>query len=193
MASLAPPSGARKRPRNPDSWKQNKAKKARNSGEEYQSRNTGRTVPARRVGNPCSCQKQCFDVIGMDAINAIHSEFWDTGDHTLQTAFIQQHTTVEAPERRYVDDEAKYRSCSRKYRFMVADKPVQVCKPAFASVLGITLSRIDYALNSKTACGVVQPDARGKHKKHPRVAEDRLQLVLDHINSFPTVSSHYSR
>ena len=119
MASLAPPSGARKRPCNPESWKQNKAKNARDLGNEYESRSTWRTVAAKRVGEPCGCTKQCFDAVGMESINAIHRDYWASGNHTLQTAFIQQRTQEVDPESHYTNDAAMQRSCSRKFSFKV--------------------------------------------------------------------------
>ena len=193
MVPIANPSGARKRPCNPESWKMNKAKKARNSGLEYVSLHTGRMVSAKRVGEPCMCSKQCFDILGAEAISTIHRDYWATGDHALQTAFIQKFTVEITPKRRYTAVEASYRSCSRQYNFKVANNLVPVCKKAFASVLGITPGRIDSALKAQTDSGVLQPDGRGRHQNHSRIAEDRLQLALDYINSFPTVHSHYAK
>ena len=42
--------------------------------------------------------------------------------------------------------------------------------------------------------GVTKPDGRGKHNKnHQLVSEANRQSVIDHINSFPVVDSHYCR
>ena len=193
MADLTPPSGARKRPCNPTSWKQNAAKKARNSGLEYLSPRSGRMVAARKVGEPCGCTKNCFDAVGIGAIQAIHSEYWALNDHSLHTAFIQKYVELVDIKRHYTSVVSSQRSCMRQYFFKVADKQVNVCKKAFVSVLGVTLGRVDNAVKSQTASGVLKPDGRGKHSNHSRVPEERLQLVKDHINSFPTVSSHYTR
>ena len=89
MTHLPVPSGVRKRPCNPDSWKQNAAKKARQSGEAYRSPFHGRMVAAKRVGQPCKCTKDCFGVIGLETLKAINTDFWALRDHTLQSAFIQ--------------------------------------------------------------------------------------------------------
>lgn len=193
MANIPAPSGVRKRPCNPDLWKQKAAKKARNSGQEYRSPHNGRIVAARGVGEPCTCSKKCFDAVGIDTIRVINGDYWKLGDHTLQTAFIQRHTTVMPPKRRYTADEASFRSCTRQYHLQAEGGLIPVCKSAFKSALGISLGRIDNALQSQTPTGAVRPDGRGRHQNHSRISPDRLQLVLDHINTFPTVFSHYAR
>ena len=194
MADLATPSGARKRPCNPDSWKQNRAKKARNSGQAYVSPSTGRAVPARQIGEPCKCPNQCFTKLGGEAsIKAIHTDFWDLGDHNHQTSFIQKYTVEQTPNRCYTTDESRKKSVTRRYHLQVGDERVHVCKTAFGAVLSISRTRIDNAMKATTASGALVPDSRGKHQNHPRVSVDKLQLVKDHITSFPTVHGHYSR
>ena len=193
MAHNATPSGAKKRSRNPDNWKQNRAKKARNSGNAYISPTTGREVAARLVGDPCRCTNQCFIKLGDEVINAIHTDFWTLGDHNLQTAFIQHFTVEHKPKRCYTPDGSCKKTVTRIYHLQVAGDRVPVCKKAFASVLSISLTRIDNALKAKTATGVLVPDSRGTHENHPRVSVETLQLVKDHINTFAVVHSHYSR
>ena len=39
----------------------------------------------------------------------------------------------------------------------------------------------------------LEPDKRGKHKNHPSISEDVKKLVREHIESYPTRHSHYSR
>ena len=37
------------------------------------------------------------------------------------------------------------------------------------------------------------PDMRGKHKAYPCIQDSKILLVMEHIPSFHTVLSHYSR
>ena len=193
MSNLPSPSGVRKRPYNPELWKQNAAKKARNLGQEYVSPFHGRMVAAKSVGQPCGCTLGCFDLVGVERINAINADYWKLGDHTLQTSFIQSHTKSAKPKKRYAAAEAMAKSCTRQYHLTVNGELVQVCKKAFARALGITLGRIDNAMNAQTPSGTVIPDGRGRHSNHPRIPEYSLQLAIDHINTFPTVFIHYAR
>lgn len=41
--------------------------------------------------------------------------------------------------------------------------------------------------------GTVEPDQRGKRDAGIKIVEARRQTVLDHSNSMPKVSSHYSQ
>ena len=43
------------------------------------------------------------------------------------------------------------------------------------------------------ATGIVKPDGRGRHESHHRVSEEQKKGVLEHINSFMVVESHYCR
>ena len=47
--------------------------------------------------------------------------------------------------------------------------------------------------NKDQATGIVKPDERGRHESHHRVSEEQKRGVLEHINSFPVVESHYCR
>ena len=81
------PSGARKRSRNEEDRQVNVAKKRRNLGQEYVSKNTGKTVAKRQVVPPCTCRKKCFEILGVDKINAIHDEYWASGDSNIQCSY----------------------------------------------------------------------------------------------------------
>ena len=59
---------SRKRQRQPEKWIANECKKKRNSGKGYVSRHTKKEVPARTVGDPCTCRLKCFEKLGMDVI-----------------------------------------------------------------------------------------------------------------------------
>ena len=44
-----------------------------------------------------------------------------------------------------------------------------------------------------TAKGVPIPDGRGRHSNHNQVPDTKIALAIEHIQSFPTMSSHYTR
>lgn len=61
----------KKRKAQKETWKKNVLKNKRVSGEEYVSRATNKVVPARRVGEPCTCPKACFVLLGEEAVQQI--------------------------------------------------------------------------------------------------------------------------
>ena len=61
------PARSHKRPRRPEQWKKNVAKFKRARGEKYVSPSSGKTVPARILGQPCNCKKKCFELFTQEA------------------------------------------------------------------------------------------------------------------------------
>ena len=186
------PSGSRKRKCNPESWVRNKSKRARQTGEEYISDTNNTVVAARKVGPPCNCNLGCFALVGEENINRIHHDYWSLGDHTLQTAFIQNCATESAVKKHYTIDVTKHQDFRRTYHVLIDGKLVTICRTALGNILGVGNSRVGRAVKKKTAGGAIIPDMRGR-ASHSSVGQVRLNLVLEHMKSFPTVSSHYSR
>ena len=188
MANIPPlpssPSGARKRKCDPDNWQRNIAKKARNEGLEYVSKYRGTTVAARRVGAPCQCSQKCFTLLGDEAITAIHKDFWSTGDHNLQTGFIQSCAIENAVKRHYTATADMKQDIRRTYQVMHDDKIVPVCRVALAAILGVAVTRIRRAVKKKTPAGIMVPDMRGKHTSHPKVNPNLTEIYIFKICTY---------
>ena len=176
---IAYPSGDRKRKCNPETWVRNKNKKARQTGEEYVNI-TGDTVAARAVGSPCNCKEHCFALVGEEGIIRIHQDFWSLGDHTLQTAFIQNCATETAVKNHYTADVTKHHGIRRSYHVLVDGKLVPVCRTALGRILGVGNSRVNRAVQKKTASGAIIPDMRGR-SGYSSVNQESLRLVIEHI------------
>ena len=189
------PSLYSKRRRNQDNWKKTIAKKARNSGKAYVSAVTNRPVSARAIGAECSCQDKCFEKLGNENISAIFDDFYASGCWDTQTAYIQKQTVVKAVKRHRTNDISKQRSNSKENYVKPKDKscPVKVCKKAFASIHGISVSRIDRAQKNKTSSDIPIKDRRGLYGSHNAVSIEKKNLVIKHITSFKFMRSHYSR
>ncbi|CAL4067502.1 unnamed protein product, partial [Meganyctiphanes norvegica] len=155
-------SGVCKRARNEDDWITNRAKKARNLGQEYTSRMTGKVVKAREVGPDCRCTLKCFERVGIENINTIFTQYYASGDYNIQCAYIQSHTTEHEVMRRRGRDPKKHRKCWRKHHIEVDGEKISVCQKAFASFLGTDVKAIRRAVDKRTDTGVLIPDMRGK-------------------------------
>ena len=71
----------------------------------------------------------------------------------------------------------------------------KVCQKAFIMIHGFGKRRLEI-LRKKMGTGSIipEPDYRGKHTSRPKkVPEEMCQKVREHIMSFPTRQSHYSR
>lgn len=191
--SLLSPSGVRKRPRNESKWKKKAAKRERNLGNEYTSACTGNRVDKRKIGLPCNCSRRCYDAVGQRNIETIFSEFWASGCWDAQTAYLQKEATVLTVKRRRTENLETQKSCTRSYHVTVNGIPVTVCKLAFANIHGISKARIDRAQNKMTTSSVPIAAGRGRNGSHGQLSDDKLKKVMQHIESIPTITNHYSR
>ena len=154
----------------------------------------GKLVKKREIGAPC--RDGCFEKIGINNIKAIHKSFWGLGDFNLQNAFIQKFCVKGVVKRRRIPvrgDTPPRRSCTRSYSFLCGDNVIPVCATAFRSVLSISTKRLHTAVEAVTPTGTSRVDRRGKRVPKHAMAASRKNLVEQHVKSFPTVSSHYTR
>ena len=82
------PIRSRKRPRRPETWKKNMAKSKRAKGEEYVSPSTGKTVPARTLGEPCKCKNQCYDLFTQEEKSSLLESFNRLANKELQDSHL---------------------------------------------------------------------------------------------------------
>lgn len=185
---------SRKRERKPQNWHQNVLKMKRNTGQEYVN-TAGRVVPARKIGPACS--DGCFNKIAESVRKEVHQDFWKIGNFALQNSFIQKHASKMPVKRHRKSKTPQHPGDSRTYTLscMLSCRGTTypVCRQGFLSILGITKTRLATALKSVTAGGSPMSDSRGRHPDARVVSEEARQHVLEHIRSFPTVSSHYTR
>ena len=190
---LSSPSGALKRKRNENNWKTNIAKTARNLGLAYTSKDSGKEKDARRIGDPCNCKNKCFDRVGQTNIDRIFTEFWQLGSYNLQCSYIQTHTEDVEVKRHRIQNIARQRPIHHKFHVIADNIKVYICLDAFSNILGHNKRTVHRMAKKKTSAGTLITDRRGKHGNHSRIPEEKQQLVIDHISSIPTVTSHYTR
>lgn len=184
----------RKRGRNERDWKQNIAKKQRNSGEGYVSRATGRHVRGREIGAPC--RDGCYDKITMPIIRELHKDFWAIGDFSLQNAYLQKCVSLIPVKRRRAvvhPNAQRRRSGTRHYTLTYNTVTYNPCKVGFLRILGISETRLRTAMCSLSPSGCPRGDRRGRHPPGCKLPDSCVNKVLAHIKSVPTVSSHYTR
>ena len=71
---------------------------------------------------------------------------------------------------------------------------IKVCQKGFCRVYGFGPKRLLVLRRKLQASGTsLEPDKRGKHDNHQTVGENIKDLIREHICSFPTSHSHYSR
>lgn len=85
------------------------------------------------------------------------------------------------------------RHCSFKYNLAFNGKRYDVCQKTICAIYCVTPRRIQL-LQEKLKNGHSTEDKRGKHFNRPHKIQQNLRnMIIEHITSFPTEESHYSR
>ncbi|QQP40799.1 Uncharacterized protein FKW44_014967 [Caligus rogercresseyi] len=185
----------RKRQRNPDSWKRNIKKRLRISGQSY-ANGKNINVPARKVKEKdcAACRYKCNSNFPEPERQNIFDQFWSMVDVSRQKDFIINHTVTTIKKRQTTQTESK-RKNSIEYRLTTQGDQIRTCKDFFLKTLDITEKFARSALDGQSSInlGISPPSTHGKHAPANKISEKRKNLIRNHINSFPTIESHYCR
>ncbi|KAL0830179.1 hypothetical protein ABMA28_003636 [Loxostege sticticalis] len=183
----------RKRKRDEESWKQNKAKSLRNAGKQYINKKYKEIKP-RSVQPPCGdkCRLKCCEKISEDQRQTIFNVYWKLGKVDAQRSFIMSCMTNITPRYKYTNA-SNPRNCNQAFHFIVEGQSVRVCKTFFIKTLDIS-DRVIRTVKSKIdEHGVLAQDLRGQHSNHLRVDEQLLNDIKQFIDAIPRIESHYIR
>ena len=186
---------SRKRTRNPDAWRRSMNKRKRAQGEEHECCD-GTQVSARRTGAPCKCKRNCFSFFTHEEQQQLVAGFNALGSKDVQDAnlfgLISHRPVQRRRSRNGTRPNARDYSYTYKVKCQIRDVPV--CKVTFAALHGITMSRVTMLLKRTEESTSSPLDKRGKHSTRVNRIPDTILKQLDqHIESFPSKSSHYSR
>ena len=162
------------------------AKTARAKGLAYTSVKTGKPMPAAKIGPPCRCPKQCFDVLGKDNIATVFKAYYDIGDnYTAKSAYLNGQIRPRTTERRRPKNRDIPTKTQYDYIISVHPHEFQVYREAFAAKI------IKYSETHPAGTPVV--DKRGSGPSANKITGPKLQHVHDHIESLAVTTSHYFR
>lgn len=180
----------RKRKANPSSWLRNKRKHCRDHGLAYTGK-AGKQIAKRSIvyKNCEKCRFKCSHKISEDSANRIFKIYWGFGSYEKQRNFICQH--VEKSEVKRQTGSRKHAS----YAYFLQDdnKQVRVCKRFFLGVLSIGKKTVEVAMKKKNHGMFAGSDLRGKQQSANKTPDSDVNFIRQHIESFPTVPSHYTR
>ena len=171
----------------PEAWKKNIRKRARNSGEAHF--NTSNKFVPKRTARPfsCKCNFDCRAFSEEDR-QTICSGYWASGSYAVQREFIARMVTEEPPK-----TGGSKRKASRRYHLQLDGSKGRVCRGFFLATLDIGRSTVTCTMHKVQSTGLLEPDHRGIHNSTPESTQLQSRQILDHINSFPTMESHYCR
>ena len=143
----------------------------------------------------CSCAHRCASSVNATERERLFKEFYQLGDHASQNKYLYGLIERRTPKRQ----KYPYLEVSRKHSFfyyvrLSNGSRVQVCKQAFCKIHGIGKRRIENLSLGMVSGDFFKGDGRGTHQNRPHVIKDALKnQIRDHIRSFPSRESHYSR
>ena len=182
----------RKRKRKTGEWKRNVQKLNRTRGKEYVSSSTGKSVAAKKLGNPClsSCKRKCSDRFTDNCREKIFSDFYNNLNNEEQNQLLAGLIQISpnGPSTSKKKNFMKY--------FLLDQKPEnQVCLTMFLSTFSITHKKVKiiYRKKLRSASAIANGDQRGKHGQQKKISEDACLQIQEHIKSFPAFKSHYTR
>ena len=183
---------SRKRKRNPENWKRNKVKVAREKGHSYVD-SAGKTVPEKTSAcgkNLCSsgCRFKCNEHVSDENRSIIFEKYHElTGD--AQNVYLFGCMIVKNPQR-VCTEASQHRDVVVQYTVRTGNDVTRVCKKAFMQLHSISQAKVDHIVQqAKSGIPTARPSCRGKHSNRP----NNLELVREHIRLFPAEMSHYSR
>jgi len=181
------------RVRQPTSSTRRERQRAGNSGEAYI--NSSGKEKAAKVAVPLpDCRKKCNLKLTPETCSELCKDYWGLGKVSLQSCYLTnllevtekstQRLRLVSPNRR------KNRKITVNYRVVVKGANVPVCKGCFMKCFAVSSKFIERLIRLKMmkTAGTVP---RGKTGKP--VDEERLEKVMEHLNSFPRYKSHYAR
>lgn len=184
---------SRKKQRQPETWKKNIAKKLREQGKKYCSQ-TGKIVQARKMKPVCNteCFYSCTQNFSETDRANIFQKFWALTDKDKQT-FYCKFVKKEALKRKRVKESDKKKN-TFSYSLGSNENIHRVCKLFFLNTLGISAKRIYYCFQNMVdkSSEIPMPLRKGKSRSN-FIEDERVEQVIQHIRSFPTVDSHYCR
>lgn len=187
----------RKRVRNEETWKKNKAKKSRLAGSPYISMSKKKKeIPQRQLKEACLCRMKCYEKISRQERETCFHHFWKVcKDWDQRRQYVSNHVTKTVKVRSKVNstlaqDRRKY---NYKYSFAIGNKIIPVCKVMYLNTLCVGEKFVKLCVEKKMSGGLTEPDRRGQKSPSNKTDEKVVTSVVDHISSYPSYESHYRR
>lgn len=140
----------------------------------------------------CRCKKGCFKKLSEGDQMSIFNRFYQLNSKNEQDIFLQGLIEIyDVNRKRPRSEKARINQNSFKYNVLIDNMKQEVCLNAFLSLYAIPVKRVrrirNLAVTGKSPC-----DNRGKCPSSNALDIQTLDLVRDHIQSFPVKESHYS-
>ena len=191
-------------------WIRNIKKRSSNSGKSCtlvcsKGKNKGKEIKCngKELKASCGeeCKLKCSEEFGEEERKKLFDAYWALADINEKRAYLVSRIERCEVKRRMSKEAKKNRQNTFEYWFPDPDPQmysqgynIRVCQKMFLNTLGISSLSVATAFKKvDNETGAMQQDKRGKHGNHKKIDKKREQRVIDHIESFKVVESHYVR
>lgn len=141
----------------------------------------------------CHCKNQCQSKVPEQERRLAFERFWKIGDFKGQNAFICGLVHTSKPKcHRPRDHSRNEKHATNSYFVQISSNTVDVCKKYFLATYQISDGRLQRALKKRLSTSPGE-DLRGKHPPINKTPLEAREHVQNHIRSFPSYESHYTR
>lgn len=141
------------------------------------------------------CRFKCKDKFTEEQRLKMCKDFWKLS-YQRQKDFVLKAVMDTEIQRSRVRSKIRKvnRNVARSYFLENENSNVRVCRDFFCGTLSISYSTVKTAFKHKGPTGVFsKKDERGTSKAANKTSDENIARIKDHIESFPTVESHYCR
>ncbi len=182
-------------------WKRNIRKRNYERGEQHIN-SAQKLVNARELQPSCNenCFFKCNENLSHNGRQEIINSYYEC-DNSGQKAFIirsvekaiKSAKNNKNSRKLAQNNDKSLRNYSFKYHLFLGNEKIRVCKKFYLETLNISQTVIYNAHHKKNIIsGNPLPSKAGKHIKM-KISDEKRNSVIEHINSFPKVESHYRR
>ncbi|XP_072402179.1 uncharacterized protein [Diabrotica undecimpunctata] len=189
---------SKKKRRVVDSWKKNKTKKMRNSGEEYVSLVNKKTVTKKMppADVKCKCPLACRS-IRLEYLVELYNHFYEMADYSKQQSYLQRFIHPQLIKRRrhgqYEHPSESRRKHSFTYHLLLpGGSEIRVCLKTFCSTFAVTPRRVQL-LGEKILDGKMDMSEKRGGARQNIFKTVWTNKIIEHIESFPKIESHYAK
>lgn len=169
----------------------NVRKLRRAAGKEYMN-TSGTVIPSKSFRDyACDCKMKCQNKITVQEKQSFFNLFYDSQSWETQTTLISGAIKCNTIIRRRKGTDISKKQASREFYIPSKNGDIKVCKKMFMGILQINSSKVHRALLKKKSGNL--SDLRGKKVPHNKTSPSTMDSIKNHIQSFPTVVSHYCR
>ena len=141
--------------------------------------------------NCARCKYRCSRKLNADDRAIAHSAFWKLGSRGQQQFFGNTMKQISANSRNRSSYQGK-KKFSISYYLIVRENKHQVCRDFYLKTLDISKSRIQTFHKNKDSSTEL-PVKKPRPINGKQYTKQEIKEIMDHIDSFPKVESHYCR